>query len=267
MPLADSLVAHWRLDSTAWEDIVGSHNLTPTGSPSAVAGQICNAVSITSNAQKLTAADAPDLEASTSFSLAGWVNLRSKNALSSFIVCKTNQANGGREYQWWYQFGTDTLSFSLFENGLASSARVEYNNLGSPPLNTWIFVAAGYDVPNSKIWMKVNSLARMEVAVTTPPIATSTPLTIGNAGGGAQTSWLDGMVDSVSFWWGRVLSNADCDRLYANGNGLGYPFDIYGHEALAARANNRRRDLEALQRDDEETIEAVLQAFTHLVCR
>lgn len=212
--LLTSLVAHWNLEEASGTrvDEHGANDLSPGNAPGSATGKLGDGVDLErSSSQYLSRADTSDLStgAGVSFSFSFWFKPETV-AIVQFLISK--YGGGGNEYAIWMDSGTSKLFFQIRgNNGVLSSVAMS--------AGTWYFVVGSYRHTDGQISVSVNGGAADTGTEGTNPSDGTSDFKIGYDGSG---NYVDGVVDHVSFWKGRVLSSDDITALYNGGSGLAY---------------------------------------------
>jgi len=227
--LRAGLVAYWPLNEEApsgdvtAEDWTGrGNNLTSNNSVKSVAGKIGNARAfVSANSEYLSAAGANnDLKFADGrdWTFTGWIW---SATWVSGQVAVGNDILANREII--FQLSstrTRSLSCSLNPGGAASV----FANVGNTlALNTWHFFAFTYTHSTGFMFGRMNDGSGDNTDSNTRPagalVQSTTPLNMGRRGFVGVESHFNGRLDEVAKW-DRVLSSAELDTLYNNGNGI-----------------------------------------------
>jgi hypothetical protein len=214
--LLTNLVAHWDMEEASGTrvDAQGANDLTENGGTIANAtGKLGNGADLEeSSSQYFQITDPADLSlgAGVSFSVALWYKPES-NASGDALIGKNS------EYHLMVDMGSTTQIFFQIRgnNNVFHSATLS--------TGTWYFIVASYNATTGEIAVSVNGGAPETGNEGTNPSDTGNDVFIGQAFDGSQR--IDGMIDSMSFWKGRVLNSTDITNLYNSGNGL--PFSSF----------------------------------------
>lgn len=225
--LLNNLVAYWALDEAAGaNNALDAHTnaltLTQVGLPGSGAGKIGTARTFSGTGQYFKRTSETLLQTGTAgHTFAFWVQL---SAASGFMHIAVKDYGPGREYDIVYFGGSGVDKFAYYQFMSDSSYKVVNATLPSPAIvGTWYFVVARYDPAANIISLSVNNGTVYSVDTTGKAPATSTcVLNIGNRDNGAAGDLLQGSIDELGFWKGRVLSAADIALLYNGGVGLAY---------------------------------------------
>lgn len=220
MALKTNLSAHWKLDEASGTrvDAHSSYDLTDNNTVASAAGKLGNAADFElANSEHLSVADAADLSPTDqSFSVAAWVQLESVNGTEHrHFVDHKNASDDG--FACYYNNTNNNIAFHV--KGSGGTTNLGHTQAVSTA--TWYFVVWVYDHTNQLLKISVDGGAFETTAHTGGIFDTSTDFCLGKWGGG-PAGYHDGLLDSVSFWLGRVLSDADVDELYNGGAGLDY---------------------------------------------
>lgn len=224
---ADQLIGFWKLeeDGTAQRvDATGrGNNLSHANTPTAVVGKIglANAFALASQEQ-LTLNSNADVTATGDFTLAGFFWLNNKDNIRYFITKDTGVAPF-REFDFQYTASNDLLEFTIFSAAGASKA-VSGTTFGSPTTGQWHHFIIWHDTTADTVNMQINggSVDSVATANLTVP-AGSGSFRMAHRQGASSAHFLDGRLDA-SGYWKRVLTPAEREYLYFNGNGREYPF-------------------------------------------
>jgi hypothetical protein len=220
--LLESLVSHWRLDEASGTrfDAHGSNHLTDNNSVGVGGGVIGNAAVFDEMEEHYLSANSnATLQATGSFTIAGWFYLNSK-ATEKMGVCKYGD---NKEYRLDYDDITDRFRFLVSTDG-NDDVQHFANSFGAPAVGTWVFVAGWYDALTETINLQVNGGAVDSAPHVDGIHVDESEFTIGcDTFGGNPRNYWDGLIDSVSIWQ-RVLTEAERSALYNGGAGLDYPF-------------------------------------------
>jgi hypothetical protein len=225
MNLKTGLISHWKLDETSGtrNDAHGTNHLTDNNTVTSSAGKLGNAGTFTSaNNETLNIVDNAFLSiASTDFTISCWIKFTTLSNGESYqtIIAKDDSTSGNREYSLLYDTSANRL---LAVGGRPATATVDVataNGFGALSSGTWYFVVMWYDSVAQTINIQVNNGTVDSVAKTIGPPDTTQAFILG--GFGNSQFFLNGLIDSVSFWK-RVLTSAERKALYNSGNGLGY---------------------------------------------
>lgn len=229
--LLTNLIAHWKMDEASGDaiDAHSTHDGVENNGVASTSGVINGARQfIRANSENFAVPDHADLSpADQSFSVAAWVKIGDTTVGLQHIVDHKNASDDG--FACYYnQTGT---SFSLHVQGAGGATNLNHAGVNVSTA-TWYFVVWVYDHGNQLLKISVDGGAFETTAHTGGITATATDFYLGRYGG-AATGYLDGELDSVSFWLDRVLSDADVDELYNGGAGLDYDdFDVAGEVTM-----------------------------------
>lgn len=221
-PLLTGLVSYWKLEEASGTrfDAHGTNHLTDNNTVTQATGRVGNAAQFTgSNLEFLSIADNSSLSmgAGARFTLAAWVYLTSKGDTRNIIAKRAGV--GDLEYYMRYNLASDRFNLEVSPDGFTPVTSVDANASGSPALNTWYFVVAGYD--GSQLLIQVNN-----GTVNTQPYNSDVydggSLFQLGAWSGANELW-DGRIDEAGLWK-RWLTAGERTQLYNGGAGLTYPF-------------------------------------------
>jgi hypothetical protein len=227
--LLTNLTCFWKMDEASGNrlDLVSGQTLTPNGAPGTGTGLVYSTVADLefSSSQYFSRASEATLQLSTdtSFTIAVWVKLESKDSFDNDIFTKDGAGvanNNSCEYGLIMDnAGYNRYAFTVGNN--SANARVPANTFGSPGLAAWHMLVAWHaGGATDQIGISVNAGAADTAAWTGGTFAGSGPLNVGAVVGGARC--FDGLIGPVMFWKNRVLSPADITLLYNGGAGLPY---------------------------------------------
>jgi hypothetical protein len=232
-----NLVSHWNLDealdSDDAADAHGSNTLPNATTIAAGTGKISGCRTfVASESDYFAINDNADMSvaANTSFTFTAWVKLATKTAVLGVL----GKFNTSDEYGLYYTNATDRFRFDIVGSNISATS------FGSPSTATWYFIACGYDSPNTDVWISVNAGTRDSANDANGTTDDTNQFTLGTLRTGAF--YFDGDIDHVSFWKGRVISDAELAELYNAGNGLAYASYAGSSDAVpVCWASYRRR--------------------------
>jgi hypothetical protein len=208
----------WSFENTSWLDDTGNGTtLTPTASPTAVAGKVGNAVSLNGSTQFLRAtSNANILNGGSSFSIQAWVNLSA--GVSEFqIFSKSANSFGNIEWGFGIRF-TSANVWSFYCSNTGPAAFRAEDTVGFST-STWTHLVGTFNSSGgAMILYKNGSQVGTATLTGTMNSTASAPLNVGNDGTAIIPAAV--LVDQCGFWKGRVLSAGDVTSLYNSGNGL-----------------------------------------------
>lgn len=258
--LLTNLISHWKLDEASGSalDAYGSNDLTDIGSVGSVAGKINNARDF-SGTKYFTRGDNADLSiaGSVDFTFACWVKIDDKSSTRA-ILSKFSNAGNQRAYAIDYLASSDRFRFYVSSTG-ADSVIVTADTLGSPSTGTWYFIIAWHDATADTINIQVNNGTADSAAHSAGVYDNTAAFLLGARDGG---SYLDGALDEISFWKGRILTAGEKTALWNGGAGVDFTnFGALGSSAtgkVAMTWNNRNRLTSGIkkQTDASDALEA-----------
>lgn len=153
------------------------------------------------------------------FTIAGWANLDAIGGAYAMLA-KGDLANNS-EYNLFYNGGVG-WRFRVYS--AASSATVSNTTGGIRTAGAWDFIVAWHDQAANTINIAINGGATDSASKGAISITAGTgSIRLGaNQAGAALNSFMDGRLDCVGFWKGRILSAADRTQLYKAGVGMAY---------------------------------------------
>lgn len=218
--LQTNLGAFWSLENTSWtDDTAGATTLTGIASPTAAAAKVGNGASLNGSTQYLTAASNANIEnGGGSFSVQVWVNSGS----GGFGVYANKSAGsfGNRDWALGVNFtSSNVFGFSVFNTGSSEFVANSTVSIGA----AWHHVVGTYNSSTKAVAIYVDGSASGSGATLTGTAnsSASAPLYIGVIEA-AGAGFLNGIIDQVGFWKGRVLAAGDVTALYNGGTGLTY---------------------------------------------
>jgi hypothetical protein len=220
MSLLTNLISYWPMDEASGNalDAHGSNPLTDNGTVGSAAGKVGGARSLAAASEEFFShADNADLSTgNVDFAFAGWFNLASA-ASESTILGKAVTSNAqGIDYQLFVSGGT--LTWRVTPDGdYANRTQV---SAGSIATGTWYHFVAWHDSVADVIGLAVNAGTPATAAHTTGVFDGTGLFTIGDLSG--FVSRLDGLIDEVGLWKGRILTAQERTDLYNGGAGLAY---------------------------------------------
>jgi len=203
-PLAQGLVAHWRLDGSA-DDPVGGNHGTVHGNPIWTIGQVDGALYFDGVGDYVDCGNDSSLNLINDFSISIWFNLN--DAGQALLICKGNVPA--------YQSGGAYTILCVPTNGilafyLRGSSDTEYGYATtSVPLNEWTHIVGTFSDGNINIYK--NGAFAADGDLGTPAIHTNNGLLgIGAEGDGGLP--FKGIIDDVRIYE-RVLSEVEVGEI------------------------------------------------------
>ena len=209
---ADSLIARWRADGNATDD-VGDHDGTLMESAGYAPGRLGSAFSFNGNNDHVVVADSPALRPAQ-VTLSAWAfptSFAGNNSPWDTVIAKG--ASGADGNMAWYE---DTLWLG-FHDGYPTFITYHLGRGGvltmSPtPVsrNQWHLLTATYDGSVARLYVNGEQVAENEIGVPLYYDAQDVPLTFGQdwQGGGANGAPFDGRIDDIVLY-DRALSPAE----------------------------------------------------------
>ena len=234
MALTDSLSSYWALDEASGDalDSHGSNDMTEgsdligtgTGKVYATARDFETA---TTTHYFTIASNSTIQTGGGNITVSGWFNLESYTVSTYRCICG-KQASGQTEWYMYHDGSTNRLTFAVSNNGTAETYRVA-STLGAISTSTWYFFAAWHDADNDTLGIRCGTGSTLGAADVTTSYTSgihsgTAAFEIGlisglNADNNAE--W-DGLLQSICFWKGRVLSSDEIVELFNGGDGLQY---------------------------------------------
>jgi VCBS repeat-containing protein len=152
------------------------------------------------------------------YTITGWVY---PTDLSGFSVmaAKVSSSGGAEVYEDQTTIGSGSNTYELVgaKSTTPSLANYQANNTTALSINTWYFIAAGYDVATGKAWISVNNgtkaLAASSVTTLLNPPTTSAFVVGADATGGVGATMYVGHV----YVWNRELTTTELTTMYNSG--------------------------------------------------
>lgn len=224
MPLSSGLLAFYRLESDATDD-VGTIDLTATGSPTFGAGKVGNCAIYDGAGAHHGSSNSIFSFAGNDRSIALWVN--ADDFENSPGIVSNWAGAGGAVVQWLLWVDGTSLKFQIRDTGDVDHVATWAS---TPVAATWYFIVCTYNSATGDLKISVND--DTPVTANTGSVKTGTnSLNLAGRNAGAAT-W-DGKIDSFGIW-DRVLSANEITSLYNNGNGLDFPFPEGGSGQLVS---------------------------------
>ena len=224
--LRDGLRGWWELQEAATNDRVDSHGSNDlyesASDPTQTTGHVdSNAVQFTAaNSQFLESLDNADLSVDTDITVAGWVYLDGNTEYQS-LISKSNFSVPS-EYNLFLNGGFQHFMFKVTDDDGTSVDEVRASTYGIPPVDTWVFIAAGYDSATDDLWISVNDGT---VDSETPGFSGlydgTSRFRLGAFSYEAATWPMDGAMEQWGLW-GRTLTSGELTELYNSGDGITY---------------------------------------------
>lgn len=159
--------------------------------------------------------------------IAGWFYFYGKSR-DMALMGKWTTTGNQREYLLHYVTASDVLRFSVSNDGSASTV-VSASNLGTLPLNTWLYIVAWHDSINNEIGIQVNGITANTAAHTTGIFNGSSSFEIGAREAGTEN--FDGRAANAAVWK-RALTSTE------RKNFLAYGYKVTLAELSAAEITN-----------------------------
>lgn len=233
--LLNGLVAYWPMSEASGTryDVVGGNNLTPSGSPTKVAGWIGDCVSLHSvSSDYLYINDNAALSLTNEMTIAGWVRWISRDTVTDTKeLCGKYVTTGNqRSYrlEWDASTGQNKIAFRISADGTNNTfvASTNYGRLWTAADSTnltWYFIVAWKDSVRNVIGIQINGMASEEASFTGGIKDSTSQFAVGlNQASG--TVYCDARVQHLGIW-NRPLSASERSYLWNNGAGLAYPFN------------------------------------------
>ncbi len=226
MALGDALPylkAAWTFDEasdTNRLDSIGGHTAVETGTVTSAAGKIGNAAVFPyTNTDWLEAADHADLRtAGVPWMVGGWVNITANVAEYPTLMHKGYGTGTGtdREYIIYIDGGTAKVRFDIRNASNDTSYSLASDDFGGISTGNWYHFVVGVDPGGDKMIVSVNGV-RTEAAFTDAQQSGTSPVQFGHTNDGGK---LNGALDDFFYLKGYILSDAECEAIYAGGTGL-----------------------------------------------
>lgn len=232
MALTDDLVSYWKMDEASGtrNDSHGTNHLSDNNTAPSAAGIINNGVEfLAGNGEFLSRADNASLSlgSDTAFYWSLW--FKALAVTSARVLLNKGVITGpGDEYLLWINSGN--LQFYI-GNGSSSQFTTHGTTLST---GVWYFVEIWHDPVANLIGIAMNGSADVTASWSGGTQDTANELNIGTGANGNTGYCIDGTIDEVGFWKGRVLDSGERASLYNAGAGLSY--DDFGG-APATRTN------------------------------
>lgn len=244
--LDTSLIEHWKLDETSGVragSVSGldltDNNTVSTGDPKVGSASAHSAYFQAANLEYFSRATSSSLECGDiDFTWACWVYLTFNGQVGVNTVLYKEAQSGQRDY--WLYVENATLVFAK-ENASGTFKAVSAGF--KLPNFKWNFVVAWHDAAADTLNIQVNGGTPVSAAMAAA--GQSVGAGVGSflmGSSGAAGQYMDGVVDSVSFWK-RTLTSNERAQIYNEGNGLDYPFSptvLFGQVVPGYKTFNRR---------------------------
>ncbi len=176
-------------------------------------------VAASSQFASLTNMTALQINNTTDCTIAGWANLDNVGVTGT-MFSKGDAANNS-EYFLFYQNATG-WRFRVFST--ASSVTISNTTGGVRTAGVWDLVVAWHDQAANTINIAINgggtdSVTKGAISITA---STGSARMGSSQNAGVNGTFMDGRLDCVGFWKGRILSAADRTQLYKGGVGMAY---------------------------------------------
>ena len=237
--LENGLVSYWKLDEATGNalDALGTNILTAVNAPGSTPGIVQTARTFSGDHQYFSIPTRPSVEVgNTSFTFTAWVKLDNKTDYHTFVGKQIEDYPFyDRDYSLSYDKDMDRIYFQVAGPDGLTLTRAIANALGSPAINTWYFLAGGYDYESGYIWISVNGGPQETTPFTGSVHVGQAPFMLGGVAN-PLFGYHAGLLDEVGFWK-RALTSAEVAALYNNGQGQSYPFAVNGN-ALDVQVDN-----------------------------
>lgn len=215
------LVAYWRLDETSGNrvDLIGTNDLVKESTgDSYVAGQITNALYVSSAADQYAAYDSDEISLGTDtpFSINLWVNPRGYNTWTP-LVCKGTGA-GATTIEWWTALNSTGSVYFFVANGASSASRTTTATIAS---NGWTMLTFTHDTNANTINIYTNQGGLLGTQSWSGGTTNGTGKIRVGMFPHTDASYANAYIDEVGFWK-RVLSASDISNLWNTGTGRAY---------------------------------------------
>jgi hypothetical protein len=215
--LLNTLISYWKLDEASGprNDSQGSNHLTVSNAPVGVSGKINNGMQlIPASSQNAFIVSNSTLQVTGSFTFSVWVKLSSQ---STFAIV---EKGAGPTSDYRLSYFTPSTGFFFGVHITGGSVATDYAIQGSTVANgVWTHLVVWYDAVGGQVQIRVNDAATSNSTTSPALIAGTDPFVLGSTG--ANTSFLDGVIDEVGFWK-RLLTPGEITALYNGGAGLPY---------------------------------------------
>lgn len=225
-----NLVSWWALDEASGTraDSHGANDLTDNNTVGSTTGVAGNAATFdgTSN-ESLSRADNSDLSIGghVNFAFSLWVKFNSLG--SNRTIFNKWVGISDQEYQLLYNSSTNRIVFSVNPTGSSGATSVSANTFGAPSTGTWYHVYVEHDADNDTIGISINNGTLDTASHSTGVADRFATFRFGAQGALGNLLLLDGAIDEVGYWKGRVLTTDERTTLYS---AIPYPF--VANEAL-----------------------------------
>ena len=226
--LLTGLISYWNLDEASGDavDAHGSNDLTNVSSATYGAAKINNGVILNGSDQYLTIADGAQsgLDITGNLTLAFWINFSSYNGSTGYMPLGKADFVAADTRAYYIEFNISGSNKFDFEAGDGSSS-VRQGVSWSPSTGVWYHLAVVYTTAAGSVKFYVDGVQQgaTQTGFPTSIANTSAAFQIGAGLDGAQSYFINGMIDEVGVW-ARALSGAEITALYNSGAGLAYPF-------------------------------------------
>lgn len=225
MAILDNIAAAWSLDNSLADASGNSNTLTDVNSVNINAtGKVNQGADFEfGSSQQLYAADSASLSITGDFSVAFWFKWESHTDNISFLT-KADRTDRD-PYNWSVKWETsNTLIFQWSSNASFVGTRSRFHVSHTPVDGTWYHFTftADVSVPSAKVYIDSVSQSVSTILSAATTVSDSDVTTIiGDDGAG---NFLDGVIDVVTIWNGREITQTEVDTLYNAGAGIQYPF-------------------------------------------
>lgn len=217
-----NLISYWELEEESGTryDAHGTNDLADNNTVTRAAGKIGFAAQfVGANAERLSIASNASLQTgNVSFELDCWYyHDAAPTGTNSLVVGKaTSDTGSGYEYA----INVNSAGTVVFVVGNVTTVQsVTASTFGNLSAGNWYYLRGFHDSAGT-IGVAVNNVENT-AARTVTPVASAHPFLIG---GFTINRFLNGRVDEVAFWKGRLLTADERASRYNSGNGRGYSY-------------------------------------------
>jgi len=204
--------------------LTGTKNLTDNNTVGRADGLVDYAADFTAaSSMFLEISDEADLSTGDiDFSIHARVRLTTISA-DMVIVSKSDSATV-REYELFYDTSEARFRFQVFDSGGTSVGTVDSDEAGEPLISTFYDIVCNHSKTNNCLSIKINNIKADVAATTGEPSDTAANFRVG-AKYTTEQDFFNGRIQDVGFWK-KDLTEGEGDRLWNQGKGNPYPFDL-----------------------------------------
>lgn len=164
----------------------------------------------------------PNESEDSSFTIAGWVYLKSTASAQILACAHAGTGNNARSWALYYDSASNRFKFQTYSTSGATLDLITANNFGAVSTNNWYYVQGRLDGTGNTLKIRVNSGTWDSMATTGDPAQSKAAIRFGAyRTGSALGLKLNGGLQAWSFH-DDAIADATLDHYYNSGNGKLY---------------------------------------------